>query len=1385
MSLKARTFRVAKGEGLDHVTSFLESEIGLDSYLIQDIRAVTINEVITELTVIYQSHATNIIDSMAPREGGIFTSAITSGDFDARFLFNHKIDPASIESGTFIVDNSGLPTDRVYVAPSGNNYFVKINLSGMEANTSGFHDFRIDTTKINRLDGSYFESSPVGGYVIHTQSSAHLGDELDDLIYRRRGRVKADVVRVGKGLNPQQAIIEKLAQARIEDNRLLAYTTASRGENLVDAYFIYISHLEPQILEGFPLTNSLFPDVSAPGTVTFVFSTPLDRGQVTSVSNLFTIEQGFETTTPVDPSDITLLPDGRTLQIDVSTYFTEEAIYSIVAGTGILSAAGVSKTKPEQWTIHVNAYEANVNVSGGSGAPTDAYYVVTQPHPDLDNEVEIQDVAVTGIVPTPGTAAVYGEVIFTGMSGVSITSVGNTLTFSGTSGVSDHGDLNGLADDDHTLYHTDGRADVWLTGNSDFTGHTGDATVHFEEGDIDHTNIQSVGSNTHTQIDTHITDMTGHTGDATIHFEEGDIDHTNIQNVGSNTHAAIDTHITDMTGHTGDATIHYATGSIDHGNIAGLSDDDHEHYILVNADRGFTNPVSGEFPTEDYHLTTKYYVTGNHPTWQVFEDTAQGIEQGMMVLSGDVSGLSGDVPYLLYQDPGIDFLGLWRVITGITGISFTDDGSDYLKGNVVPSEIHHGDLSGINDDDHTQYLLAVGTRPLEDDWDVGAKRLRTGGVVEMDEPTLPPIGQAWLSTGASNVLNIYNGSDWIPITGAVGGGGVSDHGALNGLDDDDHTQYVLADGSRGFSATVSGVDPTSGYHLATKDYIDSASGYLVDHTNLTNIGTNTHAQIDTHIAAITGHTGDSTIHFTTGEIDHTKILNIGVKTHAQIDNHINDLGNPHDVTASHVGSPTTAQFTGHTGDTTVHYTEATIDHTNIQSIGTNTHAAIDTHIAAMTGHTGDSTIHYVVGSIDHGEIGGLSDDDHSIYVYKSPSTTARNTISTEIDIVCLTVSVDGEFSSNAIEVLNAESTNFSVSYDGLATAAAGVNFGSSRGVSLATPISDTDAATKGYVDDNFFPNTLADALGDLFVGTGSDVVGKLPVGNDGDVLVADSSEPFGMAWVEPSGCEYTHVIWAEENAGLASASYEWAFGNGANTPNSGGVTIYVPDGWTCHAVAMTLRLGGGTATVELVHNGTLKGGDANVVVSSGQGATNTFTPLEISDGDYLNFRTTTASGTSGPCVAAVYLRYSSPQGGGARHQFELNLGAYNLTAGLTNVDLERPGGVNTQYCPVVFNKDTTFKYVSTTMTHVDASSPPTGWRLGLLTGGWGGPNAAMFEFNINAAAYAIETTTGVWDVGSITVPAGQEMWFRISGSSLDNVVFGCSLGVEQPAEAGY
>ena len=122
-------------------------------------------------------------------------------------------------------------------------------------------------------------------------------------------------------------------------------------------------------------------------------------------------------------------------------------------------------------------------------------------------------------------------------------------------------------------------------------------------------------------------------------------------------------------------------------------------------------------------------------------------------------------------------------------------------------------------------------------------------------------------------------------------------------------------------------------------------------------------------------------------------------------------------------------------------------------------------------------------------------------------------------------------------------------------------------------------------------------------------------------------------------------VWAEENGGLSpdpnNNGYEWAYGNGANTPNDGGVTIFVPSGYICQVIAMSLRIGGGTATVDLVHNGTIQGSDCNITISTGQGASaDASSPVNVLDGDYINFKTSAASGTSGPCVVTAWLKYT-------------------------------------------------------------------------------------------------------------------------------------------------
>jgi len=56
----------------------------------------------------------------------------------------------------------------------------------------------------------------------------------------------------------------------------------------------------------------------------------------------------------------------------------------------------------------------------------------------------------------------------------------------------------------------------------------------------------------------------------------------------------------------------------------------------------------------------------------------------------------------------------------------------------------------------------------------------------------------------------------------------ADHGGLTGLLGDDHTQYILVDGTRGFTGVVEGIAPTADAHLTTKFYVDNKNWLSTD-----------------------------------------------------------------------------------------------------------------------------------------------------------------------------------------------------------------------------------------------------------------------------------------------------------------------------------------------------------------------------------------------------------------------------------------------------------------------------------------------------------------------------------------------------------------------------
>lgn len=127
--------------------------------------------------------------------------------------------------------------------------------------------------------------------------------------------------------------------------------------------------------------------------------------------------------------------------------------------------------------------------------------------------------------------------------------------------------------------------------------------------------------------------------------------------------------------------------------------------------------------------------------------------------------------------------------------------SGVLNSSIVTD---HGNLTGLSDDDHSQYILADGTRSFSS---------TVGGVT--------PTSDAHLTTKG------YVDGELLTVSGVLQNeinSIVTDHGELTGLSDDDHSQYILVDGTRGFTNTVSGVYPATTTDLATAEYVDDLVG---------------------------------------------------------------------------------------------------------------------------------------------------------------------------------------------------------------------------------------------------------------------------------------------------------------------------------------------------------------------------------------------------------------------------------------------------------------------------------------------------------------------------------------------------------------------------------
>lgn len=136
------------------------------------------------------------------------------------------------------------------------------------------------------------------------------------------------------------------------------------------------------------------------------------------------------------------------------------------------------------------------------------------------------------------------------------------------------------------------------------------------------------------------------------------------------------------------------------------------------------------------------------------------------------------------------------------------------------------------------------------------------------------------------------------------------------------------------------------------------------------------------------------------------------------------------------------------------------------------------------------------------------------------------------------------------------------------------------------------------------------------------------IASGSEIVGAIDTQLGSPAWQEGANGYTRFTIWAEENSKLGNNSLEWAFGNGANTPDTQGVVVPV----NCELYAGSLSLAAGTATVGIYQDG------VRVADAVNGGLTTFVTPISFVAGQTVGFRTITASGTGSPNIVHAHFR---------------------------------------------------------------------------------------------------------------------------------------------------
>ncbi|KKM79489.1 hypothetical protein LCGC14_1349460, partial [marine sediment metagenome] len=398
---------------------------------------------------------------------------------------------------------------------------------------------------------------------------------------------------------------------------------------------------------------------------------------------------------------------------------------------------------------------------------------------------------------------------------------------------------------------------------------------------------------------------------------------------------------------------------------------------------------------------------------------------------------------------------------------------------LTSSDIDHGNVTGLDDNDHTQYVTGVS----------GSTPLRGGGqILGFDETAVDHDNLTNYVIGQHRVINdvgmsateLWSASQIESRVVTATGSLTTDHGALTGLSDDDHTQYFLADSSRAFSGdllpNVSGTIDIGSLALPFRSiYLTGSSLYMDGNKILFTDGDNIVLASPDGSIVISG-----SVNLSDAVVYHADLTGLGNDDHSQY--HTNARGDARYYTETEVDT-----WRNSVTQTEMGYVDGVTSDIQTQidaklAIATFTVSSGDlqTNIDALT-HDGFADYvadeHFTEASIDHGSISGLLDDDHPQYINDTEMTTISGDLQN---------GVDNNTTAIALNTTHRSSDGSDHSIVGTNTTAITANTNLITTVSgdLSNEI-DVDISTHNVADNHIAHSTVSISSGGILSGGGT------------------------------------------------------------------------------------------------------------------------------------------------------------------------------------------------------------------------------------------------------------------------------------------------------------